>query len=116
MITQLKSGIPEEQAREADRKVRETVEGILADIETRGDAAIREYSDKFDRWAPADFRLSQKAIDELIARVDPVALDDIKFAQAQVRRFAEIQRGALRDVEVETLPGVTRTRTSPFRA
>jgi sulfopropanediol 3-dehydrogenase len=107
VITQTKSGIAEEDLRAADRKVRETVESILADIEKRGDAAVREYSEKFDQWSPADFRLSQAQIDQLIARVDPVALNDIKFAQAQVRRFAEVQRTALRDVEVETLPGVT---------
>jgi sulfopropanediol 3-dehydrogenase len=106
MITQLKGGIGAEHAKAADKTVRETVEHILADIEARGDAAIREYSEKFDRWSPASFRLSQQHIDGLIARVSPRALEDIKFAQAQVRKFAEVQRGALRDVEVETLPGV----------
>jgi sulfopropanediol 3-dehydrogenase len=106
MITQLKKGIGEEQSKAADQNVRRTVENILADIEARGDAAIREYSEKFDHWSPKSFRLSQQQIDELIARVAPRALDDIKFAQAQVRRFAQVQRGALRDVEVETLPGV----------
>jgi sulfopropanediol 3-dehydrogenase len=106
MITQLKKGIGEEQSKAADQNVRRTVENILADIETRGDAAIREYSEKFDHWSPKTFRLSQQQIDELIARVAPRAIDDIKFAQAQVRKFAQVQRGALRDVEVETLPGV----------
>jgi sulfopropanediol 3-dehydrogenase len=107
VITHLKTGIAEEQSRAADRHVRETVEGILADIETRGDEAIREYSEKFDRWSPSNFRLSQREIAELIERVHPVALEDIKFAQTQVRRFAEAQRSALGDIEVETLPGVT---------
>jgi sulfopropanediol 3-dehydrogenase len=106
VITKLKTGIAEEQSRAADRKVREAVENILADIEGRGDKAIREYSEKFDHWSPRDFRLSNKEIDDLIARVDSVALEDIKFAQAQVRRFAEAQRGTLGDLEVETLPGV----------
>jgi sulfopropanediol 3-dehydrogenase len=106
MITQIKAGIGEGQSRAADRLVRETVESILEDVESRGDTAVREYSEKFDRWSPADFRLSQAEIDGLIASVDPVALQDIRFAQAQVRRFAEAQRSALRDIEVETLPGV----------
>jgi len=106
MITHLKKGIGEEQSKAADQDVRRTVENILADIEARGDAAIREYSEKFDHWSPKSFRLSKEQIDELIARVAPRALEDIKFAQAQVRGFAQVQRGALRDVEVETLPGV----------
>src|SRR4026207_921961 len=106
MITHLKKGIGEEQSKAADQNVRRTVENILADIEARGDAAIREYSEKFDQWSPRSFRLSKEQIDELIARVAPRALEDIKFAQAQVRGFAQVQRGALRDVEVETLPGV----------
>jgi sulfopropanediol 3-dehydrogenase len=106
VITQLKSGIGEEQSRAADKQVRETVENILADVEARGDKAVREYSEKFDRWSPGAFRLTEQDIDELIASVDLVALEDIKFAQAQVRRFAEAQRSALRDIEVETLPGV----------
>src|SRR5688500_13476784 len=101
MITHLKTGVGEEQARAADRKVRETVERILTDIEARGDKAIREYSEKFDHWSPSTFRLSQDEIQRLIDRVDPVALQDIRFAQAQVRRFAEAQRSALRDIEIE---------------
>ena len=107
MKTYLKKGIAEEQSRAADKSVRETVERILADIEARGDKAIREYSEKFDRWSPPSFRLTQEQIDALIARVEPQALADIRFAQAQVRRFAEAQRASLREVEVETLPGVT---------
>jgi len=106
MITYLKKGIAEEQSRAADRNVRDTVERMLADIEARGDKAIREYSEKFDRWSPPSFRLTQKDIAALIAKVAPQALADITFAQAQVRGFAEAQRAALRDVEVETLPGV----------
>src|SRR5262245_27327006 len=106
MITHIKKGMAEEQSRAADRNVRETVEQILADIEARGDQAVRGYSEKFDRWAPPSFRLSPSQIDELMSRVEPQALDDIKFAQAQVRGFAEAQRSALRDIEVETLPGV----------
>src|ERR1044072_1983145 len=100
MITHLKSGIAEEQAGAADRKVRETVEAILADVEARGDAAVREYSEKFDKWSPRSFRLSGAEIEDIISKVDRQALQDIEFAQAQVRRFAEAQRGALRDIEV----------------
>jgi sulfopropanediol 3-dehydrogenase len=86
--------------------VRATVEGILADVEARGDAALREFSEKFDKWSPEAFRLSQAEIDACIAEVAPRDLEDIRFAQAQIRRFAEIQKAALKDVEVETLPGV----------
>src|SRR4030095_13027413 len=107
MVTQLKQGIAAEKTRAANAKVRPTVDNILADIESRGDAAIREYSEKFDHWSPKSFRLSQQEIEALVAKVDPRAIEDITFAQAQVRRFAEVQRSALRDVEVETLPGVT---------
>jgi sulfopropanediol 3-dehydrogenase len=107
VITHLKSGITEQQSRAVDRGVRETVERMLGDIETRGIAAIREYSTTLDRWSPPSFRLSREDIDDLIAKVDPVALADIRFAQAQVRAFAEAQRAALLDIEVKTLAGVT---------
>jgi sulfopropanediol 3-dehydrogenase len=91
---------------EEDRKVRATVETILADIEQRGDAAVRELSAKFDGWDRADYRLTDAEIDECLAQLSGRALDDIRFAQEQVRNFAEIQRDAIKDVEVETLPGV----------
>src|SRR6266478_1379959 len=91
---------------EADAKTRATVEAIIADVRARGDAAVRELSERFDKWAPASFRLSDEEIRALVAGVSPQTIDDIKFAQAQIRNFAEIQRQSLRDVEVETLPGV----------
>jgi sulfopropanediol 3-dehydrogenase len=91
---------------ETDSKVRATVEGILADIEARGDAAVRELSGKFDNWSPASFRLSEQEIESAMAKVAKRDLDDIRFAQAQVRNFAEQQKAALRDIEVETLSGV----------
>jgi sulfopropanediol 3-dehydrogenase len=91
---------------EEDRKVRATVETILADIEQRGDAAVRQLSAKFDDWDRADYRLTDAEIDECLAQLSARALDDIRFAQEQVRNFAAIQRDAIRDVEVETLPGV----------
>src|SRR5580693_7194438 len=91
---------------EADAKVRSTVEGIIADVAKRGDTAVREMSERFDKWSPPSFRLSKDEIAALVAKVAPQTIDDIKFAQAQIRNFAEIQRASLRDVEVETLPGV----------
>jgi sulfopropanediol 3-dehydrogenase len=91
---------------DADAKVRSTVEGIIADVAKHGDAAVRELSEKFDRWSPPSFRLSDDEIRALVAKVSPQTIDDIKFAQSQIRNFAEIQRASLKDVEVETLPGV----------
>src|ERR1051326_5837428 len=104
MATHLKRRIARELTDEIDRKVRQTVEDILADVKKRGDAAVREYSEKFDKWTPK--KLSQSDIDKILAKVKPSTLDDIKFAQAQIRSFAEHQRAAIRDIEVETLPGV----------
>src|SRR5271168_4732985 len=91
---------------EADAKTRAAVEGIIADVRARGDAAVRELSERFDKWSPPSFRLSDSEIRDLVARVSPQTIADIKFAQAQIRNFAEIQRASLKDVEVETLPGV----------
>ena len=106
MARYLKTGITDEARADADSKVRATVEAIIADVEKRGDAAVREYSQKFDKWAPGDFRLSREQIDGYYEQVGERAIEDIKFAQAQIRGFAEVQKAALRDVEVETLPGV----------
>jgi sulfopropanediol 3-dehydrogenase len=91
---------------EADARTRATVEAIVADVGARGDAAVRELSEKFDNWSPPSFRLSDGEIRDLVARVPPQTIADIEFAQAQIRNFAEVQRAALKDVEVETLPGV----------
>jgi sulfopropanediol 3-dehydrogenase len=90
----------------ADAKVRETVESILADIDARKDEAVKDLSKKFDNWSPKDFRLSPQEIEAAIAQVPKRDLDDIKFAQAQVRNFAQKQRETMHDLEVETLPGV----------
>jgi len=106
MIVYLKHGASQAEAAQEDLNVRATVEGILQSIERRGDVAVREYSEKFDRWSPSDFRLSRAQIDACYARLTQRDLDDIAFAQEQVRRFAQVQRDALRDIEVETLPGV----------
>jgi len=106
LIRVLKGGVSAEAATEADRQVRTTVETILADVGARGEAAVRDLSARFDQWAPASFRLSRAEIDALIGSLPAQVVSDIRFAQAQVRRFAEAQRAALRDIEVETLPGV----------
>src|SRR5580698_7193826 len=106
MIRNLKRGATDEEKFEADRKVRQTVEAILDDVIRRGDIAVRELSAKFDKWEPKDFRLSASEIQALIDSLPAQVIADIKFAQAQIRRFAEVQRAALREVEVETLPGV----------
>ena len=105
-IRYLKTGKPQEERSEDDAKVRAVVEKALADIGARGDAAVRELAEKFDNFSPASYRLTQDEIDELIAEVSPRDMDDIRFAQDQVRKFAEIQRESMRDVEVETMPGV----------
>lgn len=102
----IKQGISEQASQEADAKVRSVVEGIVADVAAHGDAALRDLSARFDKWSPESFRLSPAQIEDLIASLPQQVIDDIQFAQAQVRNFAQIQRAALRDVEVETLPGV----------
>lgn len=106
MPTFLKRGRDPEAVAQGDAVVRTTVETILADIEKRGDAAVRELSERFDKWSPQSFRLSDSDIEEAISKVSARDLEDIRFAQAQVRNFAEKQRACLQDLEVETLPGV----------
>ena len=106
MAIWLKKGISAEDDAADVAKVRETVETILADIEKRGDAAVRALSKKFDNWSPKDFRLTKAQIDECVRSLPKQVIEDIKFAQSQIRNFAQIQRDALRDVEVETMPGV----------
>tara|TARA_B100001059_G_scaffold29076_1_gene23542 strand:- start:12691 stop:14007 length:1317 start_codon:yes stop_codon:yes gene_type:complete len=105
-ITYLKSGKPQTERSEDDAQVRDVVERSLADIEARGDAAVRDLAEKFDKFTPPSFRLSAEEIEALIAEVSPRDMEDIKFAQAQVRGFAEIQRASMQDVEVETMSGV----------
>ncbi len=102
----LKRGMDASAIKAADAKVRETVENILAQVDERKDAAIREMSEKFDKWSPKNFRLSPQEIERAIAQVPKRDLDDIKFAQVQVRNFAQKQRETMHDLEVETLPGV----------
>ncbi len=102
----LKRGRDADAVAEDDAKVRATVEGILADIKARGDAAVRELSIRFDKWDRQNFRLSEAEIQACLDQLTPRDLEDIRFAQTQVRNFAEHQKAALRDIEVETLPGV----------
>src|SRR5215469_14463377 len=106
MVRYLKRGIDAGAIKAADAQVRTTVESILADVELRRDQAVRELSQKFDTWAPPSFKLTPQEIERAIAQVSKRDLDDIKFAQTQVRNFAQRQKETLRDLEVETLPGV----------
>ncbi|HEY6834317.1 MAG TPA: histidinol dehydrogenase [Pseudolabrys sp.] len=106
MPRHLKRGMDATSIKAADAKVRETVEGILAQVEEHKDAAIRDLSKKFDNWSPADFKLSAQDIERAIAQVPKRDLEDIRFAQAQVRNFAQKQKESMHDLEVETLPGV----------
>jgi sulfopropanediol 3-dehydrogenase len=106
MAKYLKRGRDAAQRAEDNSKVRTTVEGILADIEKRGDAAVRELSVKFDQWDRKDYRLTDAEIKDCVAQLSARNVEDIKFAQEQVRNFAQHQRDALKDIEVETLPGI----------
>lgn len=106
MAEWLKRAVTAEVRADMDRKVRDTVETILADIDKRGDTAVRELSIRFDGWDREDYRLSQQEIDDCLNSLTRQNIRDIEFAQAQVRNFAQIQRDSMKDVEVETLPGV----------
>ena len=106
MAKYFKKAIAESAVDSADAKVQGVVAGIIADVKKRGDEAVRELSAKFDGWAPASFRLSQHEIDSMMALIPRETIDDITFAQDQIRKFAEYQKAALEDIEVETLPGV----------
>ncbi len=106
MARYLKKSEATAMRKDNDRKVRDSVEGILADIEARGDAAVRDLSIKFDGWDRDDYRLTADEIQGCIDQLSRQDVKDIEFAQAQVRNFAQIQRNSMQDVEVETLPGV----------
>ncbi|HCF7274957.1 TPA: histidinol dehydrogenase [Pseudomonas aeruginosa] len=106
MAKWLKKGAEAEVIKSADRQVRETVEKILADIEARGDAAVRELAIKFDKMDRDSYRLTTAEIEACYSQLSKRDLDDIKFAQTQVRNFAQHQRNSITDIEVETLPGV----------
>jgi sulfopropanediol 3-dehydrogenase len=106
MIRYLKTGQAPAQKAEQQAEVRRTVEGILAAVDARGEAAVREYSERFDQWSPATFRLSDADIAACVQAVPASTRADIEFAQKQIRNFALAQKAALKDIEVETLPGV----------
>lgn len=106
MIRQIKKGITYAESKEADAKVRAAVEGMLNNVSERGDAAVRELSARLDKWSPENFRLSAAQIKSIIDGLPQQVMDDIQFAQAQIRNFAQKQREAMKDIEVETLPGV----------
>ncbi|WP_374528335.1 histidinol dehydrogenase [Novosphingobium sp.] len=105
-VIYLKTGTPEAQRAEDSTRVREMVERTLADIEARGDAAVGELSARFDGLSRPSFRLTDSEIHAAISQVSAQEMADIRYAQEQIRRFAEVQRAALTDVEVETIPGV----------
>ena len=105
-VEYLKTGMSESLRSKEDKKVRSTVEEILASIDKDGDLAIRKLSKKFDNYSPIKFRLSEQEIDDAISKVSKDDLDDINYAQKQIRRFAEAQRGSMLDIEIETEPGI----------
>lgn len=106
MATYLKKGSTEADLRATDKQVQATVSEMIREIERHGDAAVRKYSEALDVWSPASFRLSPAQVQEIVDQAPAQVLADIRFAQEQVRRFAELQRASISDIEVETLPGV----------
>ena len=106
MINYLKKGKQEGDKKEYLQQVKTTVETIIEDIENNGDKAVAQYSEKFDKWSPKSFRLNKDDIAKCYEQVEDSVIEDIKWAQTQVRNFAQIQRDSMKDVEVETLPGV----------
>ncbi|RAZ67314.1 histidinol dehydrogenase [Planococcus maitriensis] len=106
MVKVLKAGKSQEEVSANDSKVSQIVAEALKDVETRGDAAVRELSEKFDKWAPESFRLSDAEINEIVSKVPDSVIEDIKFAQKNIKAFAEAQLDSLNDVEVEQIPGV----------
>jgi sulfopropanediol 3-dehydrogenase len=107
MIKHLKNGANKNEKESQNQQVREIVEGIIKNIEDNGDSAVKEYSEKFDKWNPKSFRLSKEEIAACYKELDEKLIEDIRWAQKQVRNFAQIQRDSMLDVEVETMPGVT---------
>lgn len=102
----LKQGKSNSEQKEVESKIQKIVKEIIVDIENNGDTSVRKYSEKFDKWSPASFQLSHKEIQKAIDSVPSQVIEDIKFAQQQIRNFAEKQKASINDIEVETLPGV----------
>jgi sulfopropanediol 3-dehydrogenase len=107
VINYLKKGPSQEEKIESNKKVQIIVEDIISDIEKNGDSAVKSYSEAFDKWTPESFRLSKEEISACYNELDEQVISDIRWAQEQVRNFAQIQRDSMKDVEVETIPGVT---------
>ena len=105
-ITYLKRGKSDAERSDADKQVRDAVETVLADIAQNGDEAVRRLSKQFDGYDRPSYRLSPSEIEALVNRVSTRDMDDIKFAQKQIRNFAEAQKASMTDIEVETMPGV----------
>ncbi|MDX6153075.1 histidinol dehydrogenase [Marinococcus sp. PL1-022] len=106
MPTYLKRGKSDQEKQEADTKVQQAVQAIIQDVEQRGDEAVRELSEKFDKWSPESFRLSTETIQQVMDELPQQVIDDITFAQSQIQNFARHQRESIQDIEVETRPGV----------
>ncbi|WP_303968178.1 histidinol dehydrogenase [Sporosarcina ureae] len=106
MVKVIKAGKSQEEVLANDTKVSEIVAGALKDVETRGDQAVSELSEKFDKWSPESFRLGESEIKDIVAQVPDSVIEDIKFAQTNIKAFAEAQLASLHDVEVENIPGV----------
>jgi sulfopropanediol 3-dehydrogenase len=102
----LKKGKSDTEIQKEDNEVKQIVSNVIKDIETHGDKAVRSNSEKFDKWSPNSFRLTESQIDKIFTEIDPSVIEDIKFAQQQIRNFASLQRTSIQDLEVETLPGV----------
>ncbi|QHT65467.1 histidinol dehydrogenase [Rhodocytophaga rosea] len=106
MVRIIKKGITYAESKEADLKVRATVESMLKEVGEKGDVAVRELSGRLDKWSPESFKLSGEQVENIIAGLPQQVIEDIKFAQTQIRNFAQKQRESIKDIEVETLPGV----------
>src|SRR5437016_13065462 len=106
MARYLKTGRPPEQATADAKKVRDIVTGIIEDIESRGETALSEISERFDKWNPPAFRLSEQEIEDCLSQLSAQTIDDIKFAQAQVLDFAQAKRPSIKEMQGETLPAV----------
>ncbi len=102
----MKKGKSESDIKNADADIRKTVEKIIRDVEENGDLAVRKYAASFDGWSPGSFRLTDREIKTIVDRTPQQVKDDIRFAQQQIRFFAEQQRASITDIEIETLPGV----------
>jgi len=102
----LKAAVGEPAQRASNPAVVDTVAAVIADVRANGDEAVRKYSEKFDGWSPESFRLSEDRVAEIVKSVPETVLDDLRFAQRQIRDFAQAQRDSIQDLEVETLPGV----------